>query len=84
MTVRVPDSVRPACRCQDCILNPTESHGIHLIGAYRPRVFLPARGATLPAGVSYFMPYDANSSGGQGVTTGVFPGADRSHYTITV
>jgi len=34
----------PSCRCSDCILNPTTSHGIYMIGVYRFPVMLSKRG----------------------------------------
>jgi len=42
---------RPACRCRDCILSPEDSHGIHMVGMYRPGVYLRSRGGTLDEAV---------------------------------
>lgn len=74
----------PACRCSDCILSPEDSHGIHLIGAYSPKVYLSRRGGTNPPGVSYFMPWSPGADGGRGSIRRLLPSVDSDHYTINV
>lgn len=42
--IKAPVWERPNCRCSDCILNPTSSHGIYIIGAYKVPSVLSRRG----------------------------------------
>ena len=44
---------RPVCRCSDCILSPEDSHGIHMVGMYRPGVYLRSRGGSLGESVRF-------------------------------
>lgn len=37
----------PTCRCSDCILRPTESHGIYTIGVYKIPSRLGRRGGRM-------------------------------------
>lgn len=42
--IMAPKNVAPSCRCRECVLNPFESHGIYLIGAYKVPSRLSLRG----------------------------------------
>lgn len=44
-----------SCHCSECILSFESSHGVHLIGIYRPETYLPLRGHSLPAGIGYHL-----------------------------
>ncbi len=56
-----------SCTCSECILSFESSHGIYLIGVYRPETYLPLRGHSLPAGIAY------NLSDTRGLVDNVFP-----------
>jgi hypothetical protein len=77
----VPEQTMPSCRCSDCILSPASSHGIHLVGAYRPRVHLTSRGSTLPSGVEYRMPWSPGGVGGHGLVSQIVEFAQGNDYT---
>lgn len=48
-------NIAPSCKCSECILYPVSSHGIHMIGVYRPATLLRSRGSVLPEAVRVVM-----------------------------
>jgi hypothetical protein len=68
--IRTPKSPAPACRCSECILDPFNSHGIYMIGAYKVPSVLSLRGGrvTKPQ-----VAWECVSTISQGRMTEVFP-----------
>ena len=72
---------RSACRCSDCILSHTDSHGIHQIGVYKmPNRLSRRSGRIHEARVSYMN----GTPGGlaMGYITSLFPNVQGSDNRI--
>jgi len=68
--IRTPKNPAPTCRCRECILNPFESHGLYMIGAYKIPSRLSLRGGKVTKAE---VAWEAVDSITQGRMTEVFP-----------